>query len=166
MAFIEIRTIPDPVLRKIAKPVKDITDGILKLSGDMIETMRLSNGAGLAANQVGFPIRLITIDEHINKQENRHIVLVNPVIVETDSEETAEEGCLSVPKYYEYVKRAKKVLARGVSLKGETIEIECEGQLARALQHEIDHLNGILFIDHLSPVKKNLFKKKYQKGNK
>jgi len=71
-----------------------------------------------------------------------------------------------VPKFYEYVKRARKVLARGVNLEGETIEIECEGQLARAIQHEIDHLNGILFIDHLSPVKKNLFKKKYQKGNK
>ena len=166
MAFIEIRTIPDPVLRKVAKPIKNVTGEILRLSEDMIETMKLSNGAGLAANQVGLPIRLITLDEHLNKQENRHIVLINPVIVESDSEETAEEGCLSVPKFYEYVKRARKVLARGVNLKGETIEIECEGQLARAIQHEIDHLNGILFIDHLSPVKKNLFKKKYQKGNK
>ncbi|OPY71866.1 MAG: Peptide deformylase [Syntrophorhabdus sp. PtaU1.Bin058] len=166
MAFIEIRTFPDPVLRKIAEPVKNVTEEILKLSGDMIETMRLSNGAGLAANQVGVPIRLITIEEHLNKQENRHIVLINPVIVETDSEETAEEGCLSLPKFYEYIKRAKKVLARGVNLEGETIEIECEGQLARAIQHEIDHLNGILFIDHLSPVKKDLFKKKYLKGGK
>lgn len=166
MAFIEIRTFPDPVLRKVAEPVKNVTKEILKLSGDMIETMRLSNGAGLAANQVGVPIRLITIEEHLNKQENRHIVLINPVIVETDSEETAEEGCLSLPKFYEYIKRAKKVLARGVNLEGETIEIECEGQLARAIQHEIDHLNGILFIDHLSPVKKDLFKKKYLKGGK
>ncbi len=166
MAFIEIRTIPDPVLRKVAKPIKNVTGEILRLSEDMIETMKLSNGAGLAANQVGLPIRLITLDEHLNKQENRNIVLINPVIVESDSEETAEEGCLSVPKFYEYVKRARKVLARGVNLEGETIEIECEGQLARAIQHEIDHLNGILFIDHLSPVKKNLFKKKYQKGNK
>ncbi|HOE18187.1 MAG TPA: peptide deformylase [Syntrophorhabdaceae bacterium] len=163
MAFIEIRTIPDPVLRKISSPVANITDEITRLSEDMIETMKLSNGAGLAANQVGFPIRLITIDEHVNKQGNRHIILINPEIVEADSEETAEEGCLSVPNFYEYVKRAKKVLARGVSLEGETIELECEGQLARALQHEIDHLNGVLFIDHLSPVKKNLFKKKYQK---
>lgn len=166
MAFIEIRTFPDPVLRKVAEPVKNVTKEILKLSGDMIETMRLSNGAGLAANQVGVPIRLITIEEHLNKQESRHIVLINPVIVETDSEETAEEGCLSLPKFYEYIKRAKKVLARGVNLEGETIELECEGQLARAIQHEIDHLNGILFIDHLSPVKKDLFKKKYLKGGK
>ncbi|MDD5009496.1 MAG: peptide deformylase, partial [Syntrophorhabdaceae bacterium] len=110
MALIEIRTFPDPILRKLAKPVKNVTDEILKLSEDMIETMRLSNGAGLAANQVGIPIRLITIEERLNKLENRHIVLINPVIVETDSEETAEEGCLSVPKFYEYIKRAKKVL--------------------------------------------------------
>jgi peptide deformylase len=166
MALIEIRTFPDPILRKLARPVENVTDEILKLSEDMIETMRLSNGAGLAANQVGVPIRLITIEEHLNKQENRHIVLINPVIVETDSEETAEEGCLSVPKFYEYIKRAKKVLARGVNLKGESIELECEDQLARAIQHEIDHLNGVLFIDHLSPVKKDLFKKKYRKGGK
>jgi peptide deformylase len=166
MAFIEIRTFPDPVLRKLARPVENVTDEILRLSEDMIETMRLSNGAGLAANQVGIPIRLITIEEHLSKKENRHIVLINPVIVETDSEETAEEGCLSVPKFYEYIKRAKNVLARGVNLKGKTIELECEGQLARAIQHEIDHLNGVLFIDHLSPVKKDLFKKKYHKGRK
>lgn len=166
MALIEIRTFPDPILRKLAKPVENVTDEILKLSGDMIETMRLSNGAGLAANQVGFPIRLITIEEHLNKQGGGHIVLINPVILETDSEETAEEGCLSVPKFYEYVKRAKKVLACGVNLEGETIKLECEGQLARAIQHEIDHLNGVLFIDHLSPVKKSLFKKKYRKDRK
>ncbi len=166
MALIEIRTFPDPILRKLAKPVESVTGEILKLSEDMIETMRLANGAGLAANQVGFPIRLITIDGRLNKQENRYIVLINPVIVETDSEEVAEEGCLSVPKFYEYVKRAKKVFARGVDLEGETIELECEGQLARAIQHEIDHLNGMLFIDHLSPVKKDLFKKKYRKGGR
>jgi peptide deformylase len=166
MALIEIRTFPDPILRKLAKPVENVTGEILKLSEDMIETMRLSNGAGLAANQVGFPIRLITIDEHLNKQEKGYIVLINPVIVEADSEEVAEEGCLSVPKFYEYVKRAKKVLARGVDLEGKAIELECEGQLARAIQHEIDHLNGVLFIDHLSPVKKDLFKKKYRKSGK
>lgn len=165
MAFIEIRTYPDPILRKLAKPVKNITDALCKLSEDMIETMRLSNGAGLAANQVGVPVRLIVIETHLSK-DNIPIVLLNPTIVETESEDITEEGCLSVPRFYEFVKRAKKVLARGVNLKEEPLEIECEGQLARALQHEIDHLNGILFIDHLSPVKRNLFKKKYVQNPK
>jgi len=166
MAIIDIRTIPDPVLRKLAQPIDNITDEIVKLSDDMIETMILAHGAGLAANQVGIPIKLIAIEASLNPKEKSHIILINPVIVETDLEENGEEGCLSVPGYYEYVKRAKKVLARGVDLKGNTIDLECEGQLARAMQHEIDHLSGVLFIDILSPLKKNLFKKKFGKKDK
>ncbi|MCK9227291.1 MAG: peptide deformylase [Syntrophorhabdaceae bacterium] len=165
MSVIDIRVVPDPVLRKIAKPVENIDDDIVKLSTDMIETMILAHGAGLAANQVGLPIELIVIDASLNPREKEHIVLINPVIVEKELEENAEEGCLSVPGYYEYVKRAKRVLARGTDIRGNTIEFDCEGQLARALQHETDHLRGVLFIDILSPLKKALFKKKYSRKN-
>jgi peptide deformylase len=165
MAFIKIKTYPDPVLRKKAVAIKRVTDEIIRLSGDMIETMRLSNGAGLAANQVGVPIRLIVIDTHLNK-ENEPIILFNPEIVVMESEAITEEGCLSVPGFYEFVKRAKNVLVKGITLKEKVFEMSCEDQLARAFQHEIDHLNGILFIDYLSPVKKNLFKKKYSKSPK
>ena len=165
MSVLDIKVIPDPVLRKIAKPLENIDDDIVRLSENMIETMILAHGAGLAANQVGLPLKLIVIDASLNPREKEHIILINPVIVEKDLEENAEEGCLSVPGYYEYVKRAKRVLARGTDLKGNTIEFDCEGQVARALQHETDHLNGVLFIDILSPLKKALFKKKYTRKN-
>jgi peptide deformylase len=165
MSVLDIKVIPDPVLRKIAEPLENIDDDIVRLSGNMIETMILAHGAGLAANQVGLPLQLIVIDASLNPREKEHIILINPVIVEKDLEENAEEGCLSVPGYYEYVKRAKRVLARGTDLQGNAIEFDCEGQLARALQHETDHLNGVLFIDILSPLKKALFKKKYTRKN-
>ncbi len=165
MSVLDIKVIPDPVLREIAKSVENIDDDIVRLSGNMIETMILAHGAGLAANQVGLPVQLVVIDASLNPREKEHIILINPVIVEKDLEENAEEGCLSVPGYYEYVKRAKRVLARGTDLKGNTIEFDCEGQLARALQHETDHLAGVLFIDILSPLKKALFKKKYTRKN-
>jgi peptide deformylase len=160
MALREIVIFPDPILRKTAAKIGGVTDEIVALSQDMLETMRLANGAGLAANQVGVGVRLIVIDEHVNK-ENHPIVLINPEIIVAEAEETVEEGCLSVPKFYEFVKRPKRVKVRAVDLKEEVIEIECEDQLARALQHEIDHLNGVLFIDHLSPIKKEFFKKKF-----
>lgn len=166
MALIDIRTIPDQVLRELAKPIDNITGEIVRLSEDMLETMICARGAGLAANQIGLPIRLIAIDASLNPKEKSHIILINPVIVETQLEENGEEGCLSVPGYYEFVKRAKKVHAMGIDLKGNTVEFECEGQLARAMQHEIDHLNGVLFVDLLSPLKKNLFKKKFTKKDK
>ncbi len=160
MSIIEIRTFPDPVLRKIASPIKNITDEIVRLSENMIETMILAHGAGLAANQVGVATRLIAIDASLFARK-KPLIILNPVILETDLEEVGEEGCLSVPGFSEFVKRAKKASARGTDLTGKTFEFECEGQFARAIQHEIDHLDGILFIDHLSPVKKNIFKKRY-----
>ncbi len=166
MSILDIRTIPDKVLRELAQPIDNITGEIVKLSDDMIETMIRAHGAGLAANQIGLPMRLIAIEASLNPKEKKHIILINPVIVETHLEENGEEGCLSVPGYYEYVKRAKNVFARGIDLNGNTVEFECEGQLARAMQHEIDHLNGVLFIDLLSPLKKNLFKKKFSKKAK
>jgi peptide deformylase len=165
MSVIDIRVIPDPVLRKISEPVQNITGEVVKLTSDMVETMILAHGAGLAANQIGLPIQLIVIDSSLNPREKVPIILINPVIVEKDSEENDEEGCLSVPGYYEYVKRAKRVLARGTDIDGNMIEFDCEGHLARALQHEIDHLSGTLFIDILSPLKKSLFRKRYARKN-
>jgi len=160
MAIMEIKTFPDPVLRKLATKVYNITDEIVRFSENMLETMIAAHGAGLAANQVGAPMQLIIIDASLTEQK-KHLAILNPFIVEADMEEVGEEGCLSLPGYYEFVKRASKVLARGIDLSGKTLEFECQGQFARAMQHEIDHLNGVLFIDHLSPVKKNIFKKKY-----
>jgi peptide deformylase len=161
MAVRQIITYPAPILRKEAKSVQNITDDIVRLSEDMVETMHLARGAGLAAVQVGSPVRLIVLDPETEKRGQNPLIILNPVIVEQESEETAEEGCLSLPKFYEFVKRAAKVCVRGVWLTGESFEMDCQGHMARAFQHEIDHLNGILFIDHLSPIKKGLFKKKY-----
>jgi peptide deformylase len=167
MALREIRTYPDPVLREAAAPVKEVTDEIVRLAEDMLETMRYAHGAGLAANQVGVPIRLIVLEAEPDKRANgKAIAVINPVILERDSEETNEEGCLSFPKFYEYVTRARRVRVKGKTLQEEPVEMACEGYLARAFQHEIDHLNGVLLIDHLSPIKKNLFKKKYLKTDK
>jgi len=165
MAYMQIKTYPDPVLRKVCKPIETIHDEMVTLCNDMVETMRLAQGAGLAANQVGVSIRLIVLDPRTKKNDNP-IILINPVITEQNSEEITEEGCLSLPKFYEYVKRAKRVFVTGINIKGEPFEMECEGFMARAVQHELDHLNGVLLIDHLSPVKKDLFKKKYMKDRK
>jgi peptide deformylase len=165
MAYMQIKTYPDPVLRKACKSLDNIDDKIVTLCNDMVETMRLAHGAGLAANQVGVSVQLCVLDSR-SKRDDKPIILINPIIVESDSEEIAEEGCLSFPKFYEYVKRSKTVLVKGINLKGEPIEMECDGFLARAVQHELDHLNGVLLIDHLSPVKKDLFKKKYMKDRR
>jgi len=165
MAYMQIKTYPDPVLRKVCKPIESIHDEMVTLCDDMVETMRLAQGAGLAANQVGVSIRLIVLDPR-TKKNDKPIILINPVITEQNSEEITEEGCLSLPKFYEYVKRAKRIFVTGINIKGEPFEMECDGFMARAVQHELDHLNGVLLIDHLSPVKKDLFKKKYMKDRK
>ncbi len=160
MAILKIRTYPDHILREAAKPVEKITEDITALSQDMIETMQLARGAGLAANQVGVPIRLIVVDLKAGRI-NKPMAILNPEIIYCESEEINEEGCLSVPGYYEYIKRYKKITVKGSTLDGKPFQMECDGFLARAFQHEIDHLNGKLFIDYLSPVKKNIFKKRY-----
>ena len=162
MAIHPVRRYPDPVLRKVAEKVTDISAGLCKLSEDMIETMRAARGVGLAANQIGVPVRIISLELGLEK-ESQPLVLINPEIVQLTSEETAEEGCLSLPGFYETVKRARQVLVKAVTLEGKEFSMECEGLLARAFQHEIDHLNGILLVDHLSPVKRQLFRKEYMK---
>lgn len=160
MALLKIRTYPDHVLREVAKPIDNITEDIIRLSQDMVETMHLARGAGLAANQVGVAIRLIVI-ELKSGRGSKPVAIINPEIIGSESEEIGEEGCLSIPGYYEYIKRQKKVTIKGLTLDNKLFQVECNGNLARAFQHEIDHLDGRLFIDYLSPVKKNIFKKRY-----
>jgi peptide deformylase len=162
MAIHPIRTYPDPVLRKPAEEVIDLSAEVCKLCEDMIETMRAARGVGLAANQIGICSRIICVDAGLEK-EPQPLILVNPRIVELASQETAEEGCLSLPGFYENVKRAKHVLVKAITQDGKGFSMECEGLLARALQHEIDHLNGVLLVDHLSPIKRRLFRKEYMK---
>jgi peptide deformylase len=162
MAIHPVRRYPDPVLRKVAEKVTDISTELCKLSEDMIETMRAARGVGLAANQVGVPVRIISLEIGLEKEASP-LILVNPEIVQVASEEIAEEGCLSLPGFYETVKRARQVLVKAVTLDGKEFSMECEGLLARAFQHEIDHLNGVLLVDHLSPVKRQLFRKEYMK---
>lgn len=160
-----IRKHPDKVLRQRAKEVREITPEVKALCADMVETMAAAKGLGLAANQVGVLMRVITIETGSEKQ-SAPLVVINPEILTTEGEESAEEGCLSIPGFYEVVKRAEKVTVRGTTVEGQEQEIECTGMLARAFQHEVEHLDAILFVDHLSPVKKQLFKREYAKEKK
>ena len=160
-----IRTHPDRVLRRVAGVVGTMTDEIRLLCDDMVATMTAAHGLGLAANQIAVPLRIITIEAGSEK-ESEPLVLINPRIIRLEGEEVGEEGCLSIPGFYETVKRATKAVVEGRGLDDRELPIECNGLLARAVQHEVDHLNGILFIDHLSPVKKQLFKREYMKEKK
>jgi len=146
MAVLPILTLPDPVLRQKAKRVKTIDGSIKKLIANMLETVHADPGrAALAAPQVGVSLRVIVID--IPGAEN--IVLINPEIVKRSGERSVTEGCLSVPGYYGEIKRSEQVTAKGRDASGKEIRIKADELLAQALEHEIDHLNGMLYIDHL-----------------
>jgi peptide deformylase len=166
MAVLEILKFPDPKLKSKSLPVGKIDDHLRQLARDMAETMYSAPGVGLAAPQVGNLIRLVVIDVTPANQPKNLLVLINPEIVSTEGECTWEEGCLSVPDYSEEVKRKEKVVCRCQDLEGKTIEITAEGLLAIALQHEIDHLDGVLFLDHLSSLKRALYKRKQKKEKK
>ncbi len=163
MAVLRIFHYPEPVLNQKAQPVEQI-DGELKiLARDMAETMYAAPGVGLAAPQVGISKRMVVIDCARKDQEPQLIVAVNPEIVEEQGELFEEEGCLSVPGYYARVPRSARVKVRYQNLEGQVVEQEAEELLAVAFQHEIDHLEGTLFVDHLSPLKRSIFRKKYKK---
>ncbi len=163
MAVLEIKKYPEEVLKKKALPVENIDRDLHRLIDAMVETMYAAPGIGLAAPQVGVSKRLIVIDVSTKDEKHPLIVLINPEIVETDSFVDSEEGCLSVPGYTSTIKRAGSVVVKGLDRNGKPIQIEGSGLLARALQHEIDHLDGILFIDRLSSIKREFFKKRYLK---
>jgi peptide deformylase len=145
MAILPIRTLPEPVLRQKSKRISNIDSSVHRLIENMRETMHAARGVGLAAPQVGTPLRLIVIG--IPDEED--IVLINPQIVRRSGERLVDEGCLSVPGYMGQIKRAESVTAKGRDQNGKEIRIKADNLLAQALEHEIDHLNGVLYIDHL-----------------
>jgi len=165
MAILEIKEYGEPVLREKAIPVKRITTEILNLIKGMAETMYTDSGVGLAAQQVGVSKRIILVDG----EEDGLIVLINPMIIQSEGEVVEEEGCLSVPGIYSKVKRSSKVTVKALNENGDSIEITKEGLTARALQHEIDHLDGILFVDRIGRMERqillNKLKKKKQKNS-
>lgn len=163
MAVLPIRKFGDEVLRQPAEPVTQFDSALQKLIDDMVDTMYAAPGVGLAANQVGVPRRVAVIDLSIGKRRGELHVLINPEIVETIGEITEEEGCLSVPDLVETVRRPDGVTARYLDRSGEERRIFGQGLMARALSHEIDHLNGRLFVDRLRGLKRDRILKKIQK---
>ncbi|HIC86475.1 MAG TPA: peptide deformylase [Desulfobacterales bacterium] len=160
---LKIYTYPDPVLRKKAEPVEVIDERIRRLAQDMLFTMYEAPGIGLAANQVGELLRVIVFDLEPEKNGNHPCVLINPEIIDAQGEVTTEEACLSVIDYRADVKRKALVRVRGLDLEGNELCFDADGLLAVCLQHEIDHLDGILFIDYLSALKRALYKKRLKK---
>ncbi len=161
MAIREIKKYPEKILREKTAPVKEFNHDLQRLIDDMIETMYAAPGVGLAANQVGIAKQLTVIDVSVREEKGSLIVLVNPEIVYKEGENNSEEGCLSLPDYTTIVKRAERIKVKGLDRHGHLIEIEADGLLARALQHEIDHLNGFLLIDRIGRIKREFFKKRY-----
>jgi len=155
-----------PSLRETSRPVEKFDEDLEKLTADMFETMYAAPGVGLAAPQVGVNIRLIVIDISGSKKQDNKIILCNPRIIASEGTQDGDEGCLSVPDFSENVKRPMKVAVEAQSIKGESFRIEGEGLLARALCHEIDHLNGVMFVDLLSPLKRTLIRGKIKKLTK
>ncbi len=166
MAVLEIVKYPDPCLRKKCSEVKEITDEVRTLVDDMVETMYHAPGLGLAAPQVGSSLRIIVIDVGGDEDTGREAKLykiINPIIVKKDGWTDSEEGCLSIPSIRDSIKRFSQVVVGGLDEHGKTIEIDADGLLAFCLQHEIDHIDGVLFIDHLSRLKQELVKAKLAK---
>jgi peptide deformylase len=159
MAILKIKEYGESVLREKSLSVGKITPEILKLIEDMVETMYTESAVGLAAPQVGVSKRIIVIDG----QEEGLIILINPKIIEREGEASEEEGCLSLPGIYSKVKRSKKVTVEGINQKGEEIKITKDGLIGRAFQHEIDHLEGILFIDRIGKLKRQILLNKLKK---
>ena len=159
--------LPDTRLRVVSEPVPAITDEIRRLAEDMLETMYDAPGVGLAAIQIGVPKRVITMDVSKSETERQPLVLINPEILWSSEEKrTYEEGCLSIPEYYEEVERPDRVRFRYTNLEGESIEQDADGLMATCVQHEIDHLNGVLFLDHLSKLKRDRVITKFKKAAK
>jgi peptide deformylase len=167
MALRPILILPDPKLRLLCEPVAKVDDSTRKLMDDMVETMHDAPGIGLAASQIGVLSRIVVIDLAKKDEPPAPMFFVNPEIVwSSDENSVYEEGCLSIPEYYEEVERPASVRARFLDREGATREILAEGLLSTALQHEIDHLNGVLFIDHISKLKRDRVTKKFIKQAK
>ncbi|MDH5436417.1 MAG: peptide deformylase [Gammaproteobacteria bacterium] len=164
MSLLNILHYPDPRLRNHALPVDEVTDAIRQTIDDMLETMYAAPGIGLAATQVNIAKQIIVID--LSEDKTQPLCLINPEILETSGTETMEEGCLSVPDVFEEVERAEKIKIRALNRNGESFELETDGMLAVCIQHEMDHLDGKLFVDYLSVLKQTRIRKKLQKARK
>lgn len=163
MALLQVSVYPDPILRQKCLPVEKVDGTIDKLIDDMAETMYEAPGVGLAANQVGSPLRIIVVDAQRPDDEHGLIVLLNPEVVSGQGQTISEEGCLSLPDYFSKVKRFNEVVVKGLDRKGNPVEINATGFLAVVLQHEIDHLEGRLFIDRIGPIARDIFKRRWKK---
>jgi peptide deformylase len=167
MALREIIKLPDKRLRLACEPVKRVDAGIRKLVADLFETMYDAPGIGLAAIQIGIAKRVVTMDLSKKEDDHKPLVFINPEVIWTSAEKSKyEEGCLSIPDYYEEVERPAKVKVKYLDLDGKEHEIEASGLFATCLQHEIDHTNGVLFIDHISKLKRDRITKKFAKAAK
>ena len=163
MPLLTIVNCMDSVLRKKCLKVENIDETLVTLADDMIETMYAASGLGLAANQVGVTSDLFVIDVGIEKEKRDPVIIINPIITASEEEVIAEEGCLSIPEIFAQVKRFQYVEVKGYDLKGNELRYEAEGFLARAFQHEMDHLNGVLLWDNLSKVKRDILQRKFKK---
>ncbi len=161
MAVLEVLRFPDERLRTIAQPVNNIDDNVRTIIENMFETMYMEEGVGLAATQVNIHQQIVVID--VSEERNQRLALINPEILEADGEALNEEGCLSVPEYRAQVPRAEKIKVKALDENGEEQVFEAEGLLAICVQHELDHLKGKLFIDYLSPLKRQRVKTKLEK---
>ena len=166
MALLEIRKYPEKILKQKTTLIEAIDSDVHCLIDDMIETMYAARGIGLAANQVGVSKRLCVIDTSGREERSELVVLINPVIVEKEGAEESDEGCLSIPGYLPIIKRSAKVTVKALNRAGKPVQLEATGLFARALQHEIDHLEGLLIIDRLSTIKREFFKKRYKRSLK
>ena len=163
MALLPIKNCFDPVLRKQCQVIKNIDEELVILSEDMIETTLAAPGVGLAANQIGIPWRLFVVNMGVETDKDNLITLINPEITAMEGSELGEEGCLSIPDMIAEVNRATQIEIKAIDLNGNDVRFEAKGYLARALQHEMDHLNGVLFWDSLGKVKRDIMKRKFKK---
>jgi len=161
MSRLTILEFPDPRLRRVAKPVDAVTETERQLAADMLETMYESKGIGLAATQVNQGVRVVVMDLSEDRSDPK--VFINPEIIERQGSQKCEEGCLSVPGVYAEVKRAENVKVRALDADGEPFELDADGLLAVCIQHEIDHLDGKVFVDYLSPLKRRMLEKRLRK---
>ncbi len=164
MAILEVLRYPDSRLRNKAIPFETVNDDSRNMANDMLETMYENHGIGLAATQLNIQKRLIVID--LSEDKNEPICLINPEILSSEGTEESQEGCLSIPEYYDTVTRAERITYRYQDLEGNVIESETDGLLSICIQHEIDHLDGKLFIDYISPLKRQRLRKKIEKQEK
>jgi peptide deformylase len=167
MSIKPIIILPDPLLRQVSTKLEQVDDNVRKLADDMLETMYDAPGIGLAAIQVGIPKRLLVIDIAKEGEEKNPRVFINPeILASSDDRSVYEEGCLSIPDYYAEVERPARITVKYVNRDGKEETIEADGLLATCLQHEIDHLNGVLFIDHISRLKRDMVIRKFTKAAK